>query len=79
MVSQPVLAFSSSVILLFVHLKLVRAVDCSYTDLCKAIDRVHIHRLIYKLVIIFIGHPSILWLQCYLTGRTQFVTLGNVL
>ena len=52
-------------------------VDTIYTDFAKAFDRVSFEALIYKLRCSGIGGVLLQWMQSYLMGRLQVVSLGN--
>jgi hypothetical protein len=53
-------------------------VDCIYTDLKKAFDRVDIiYKLCLKLSIVGIGDPLLSWINTYLTNRKQKVRITS--
>jgi hypothetical protein len=52
-------------------------VDCIYTDLKKAFDRVDISKLCLKLSIVGIGDPLLSWINSYLTNRKQKVGITS--
>ncbi len=53
------------------------AVDCIYTDIKKAFDRVNIQLLVNKLNNLGIRNPILSWINSYLTGRLQRVKISN--
>lgn len=53
-------------------------VECIYTDLAKAFDRVSIELLLYKLKALYgIHDPLLSCLSHYLKNRSQYVKMGN--
>jgi hypothetical protein len=52
-------------------------VDCIYTDLKKAFDRVDISKLCFKLSIVGIGVPLLSWINSYLRNRKQKVRITS--
>jgi ribonuclease P/MRP protein subunit RPP40 len=52
-------------------------VDCIYTDLKKAFDRVDISKLYLKVSIVGIGDPLLSWINSYLTNRKQKVRITS--
>ena len=54
-------------------------VDVIYTDFSKAFDKISHYLLILKLKAIGIHSSFLNWLSSYLTGRSHFVKIGNVI
>ena len=57
------------------HIEHGTDVDCVYTDIKKAFDRVNIVKLIHKLKRLGITDPLLSWINSYLTDRKQKVKL----
>ena len=53
-------------------------VDCVFTDMSKAFDKVCINLLISKLDKLGFGNSVLSWMHSYLTHRTQHVVINNV-
>ena len=54
------------------------AVEIIYTDFSKAFDRVNHNKLVEVLRSFGIGGANLKWIESFLTGRNQFVTLDGV-
>ncbi|KAM7303245.1 reverse transcriptase family protein [Ixodes scapularis] len=51
--------------------------DCIFLDFAKAFDKVTHKLLLYKLSLLSIDPYILSWLECFLTNRSQFVTVSN--
>ena len=54
------------------------SIDCVYTDMSKAFDRINVNLLIAKLAWLGFDDPLLSWLKSYLSNRKQFVLINGI-
>ena len=54
------------------------SIDCVYTDMSKAFDRINVSLLIAKLTWQGFNDPLLSWLKSYLSKRKQFVLINGI-